>query len=198
VQTSTPAVVRFFADDWNYAVTPPAVSTDVVAYYLVTTGSASALHRMKCLAGSGTPAVDATIAGDIVPGSLTVTCSSTCAATPPPSSVSMTFSVARPTVLQLVAEGRTAEQIGRRLSISTDTARTHVSHILRKLDARDRAHAVAIAFQAALLPARRPIPPSDVPAPARLAAARHLTVTTMPSDDPRPGRAGIPGERAFG
>lgn len=55
-------------------------------------------------------------------------------------------------VLQLIAEGRTAEQIGYRLGITTETVRTHVSHILKKLGARDRAHAVAVAYQMSLLP----------------------------------------------
>jgi len=57
-------------------------------------------------------------------------------------------------VLQLIATGLTAEQIGRRLGITTDTVRTHIGHILRKLKARDRAHAVAISFEMSLLPGR--------------------------------------------
>ncbi|HYS40217.1 MAG TPA: response regulator transcription factor [Pseudonocardiaceae bacterium] len=61
-------------------------------------------------------------------------------------------------VLLLIADGRTAEQIGHRLGIAADTVRTHVCHILRKLNARDRAHAVAVAFRRSLLPGR--LPPS--------------------------------------
>lgn len=57
-------------------------------------------------------------------------------------------------VLQLIATGLTAEQIGNRLGITTDTVRTHIGHLLRKLQARDRAHAVAISFETSLLPAR--------------------------------------------
>lgn len=55
-------------------------------------------------------------------------------------------------VLQLISEGRTAVQIALRLQITAETARTHVSHILRKLDARDRAHAVARAYELSFLP----------------------------------------------
>jgi DNA-binding NarL/FixJ family response regulator len=54
-------------------------------------------------------------------------------------------------VLQLIAEGRTAASIGSKLGITADTVRTHVGHILRKLSARDRAHAVARAFEISLL-----------------------------------------------
>lgn len=63
-------------------------------------------------------------------------------------------------VLLLIADGRTAEQIGHRLGIAADTVRTHVCHILRKLNARDRAHAVAVSFQRSLLPGRLPAPES--------------------------------------
>jgi DNA-binding NarL/FixJ family response regulator len=54
-------------------------------------------------------------------------------------------------VLHFIADGRTAEYIGKRLGITGDTVRTHIGHILRKLGARDRAHAVAQAFQTSLL-----------------------------------------------
>ncbi|WP_186762858.1 response regulator transcription factor [Lentzea tibetensis] len=54
-------------------------------------------------------------------------------------------------VLQLVAEGRTAVQIASMLGVTAETVRTHVNHVLRKLEARDRAHAVAKAFTMSLL-----------------------------------------------
>ncbi len=54
-------------------------------------------------------------------------------------------------VLHQVAKGRTAAEIADRLGIGTETVRTHVNHVLRKLEARDRAHAVAKAFEMSLL-----------------------------------------------
>jgi DNA-binding NarL/FixJ family response regulator len=54
-------------------------------------------------------------------------------------------------VLHQVAKGRTAVEIAGRLGIGTETVRTHVNHVLRKLEARDRAHAVAKAFEMSLL-----------------------------------------------
>ncbi|MFV0407885.1 MAG: response regulator [Propioniciclava sp.] len=53
-------------------------------------------------------------------------------------------------VLELVAEGLNNEELAQRLFISKATARTHVSHILLKLGARDRAQLVVIAFRAGL------------------------------------------------
>lgn len=50
-------------------------------------------------------------------------------------------------VLELVAEGFNNDELAERLFISKATARTHVSHILLKLGARDRAQLVVIAHR---------------------------------------------------
>jgi len=55
-------------------------------------------------------------------------------------------------VLQLVAAGLSNAEIANRLRISPATAKTHVAHLLTKLDARDRVQLVIIAFQAGLTP----------------------------------------------
>lgn len=54
-------------------------------------------------------------------------------------------------VLQLVAEGLENAAIAKVLFLSAETVRTHVKSILRKLAARDRTHAVTIAFRSGLL-----------------------------------------------
>ena len=54
-------------------------------------------------------------------------------------------------VLALMAEGLQHEEIGRRLFISPKTVSTHVEHILRKLGARGRAQAIAIAYRHRIL-----------------------------------------------
>jgi DNA-binding NarL/FixJ family response regulator len=48
-------------------------------------------------------------------------------------------------VIDLLYEGRTTEQMAEILVLSTETVRSHVKHILRKLDARTRAEAVMTA-----------------------------------------------------
>ncbi|MFV0451315.1 MAG: response regulator [Propioniciclava sp.] len=53
-------------------------------------------------------------------------------------------------VLELIAEGLNNAELAERLFISKATARTHVSRILTKLGARDRAQLVVIAFRAGL------------------------------------------------
>jgi DNA-binding NarL/FixJ family response regulator len=53
-------------------------------------------------------------------------------------------------VLRLVATGMSNAEIASRLCISPATAKTHVAHLLTKLDARDRVQLVIIAFQAGL------------------------------------------------
>jgi DNA-binding NarL/FixJ family response regulator len=50
-------------------------------------------------------------------------------------------------IMHLMAEGLTAEQIGTRLSVSVETVRTHVRNAIRKLQARNRVHAIALALE---------------------------------------------------
>jgi DNA-binding NarL/FixJ family response regulator len=53
-------------------------------------------------------------------------------------------------VLKLVATGMSNAEIATRLCISPATAKTHVAHLLTKLDSRDRVQLVIIAYQAGL------------------------------------------------
>ena len=50
-------------------------------------------------------------------------------------------------IMHLMAEGRTAEAIGEEITVSVETVRTHVRNVIRKLHARNRVHAIAIALQ---------------------------------------------------
>ena len=54
-------------------------------------------------------------------------------------------------ILRLVARGLTNTEIAGRLVISPLTAKTHVSRILRKLDCRDRAQLVTLAYESGLV-----------------------------------------------
>jgi DNA-binding NarL/FixJ family response regulator len=58
-------------------------------------------------------------------------------------------------VLTLVGQGMSNQEIGSELFLSPATARTHVSHAIAKLGARDRAQLVVIAYQTGLV-GRRP------------------------------------------
>jgi DNA-binding NarL/FixJ family response regulator len=50
-------------------------------------------------------------------------------------------------IMHLMAEGRTAEAIANELSVSVETVRTHVRNVIRKLQARNRVHAIALALE---------------------------------------------------
>jgi len=54
-------------------------------------------------------------------------------------------------VLQLIADGKTNKEIGDHLSIGEASVKSHVANILSKLDARDRAHAVAIGLKRGII-----------------------------------------------
>lgn len=54
-------------------------------------------------------------------------------------------------VLKLAASGDTNEEIAIKLGLKVGTAKTHMSHIFVKLEARNRAHAVARAYSLDIL-----------------------------------------------
>jgi DNA-binding NarL/FixJ family response regulator len=54
-------------------------------------------------------------------------------------------------VLQLISDGLVNREIGVRLFLSEETVKSHVRHLLAKLQARSRAHAVAVGFRRSLI-----------------------------------------------
>src|SRR5262249_22249529 len=53
--------------------------------------------------------------------------------------------------LQLICAGLVNGEIGNRLFLSEETVKSHVRHLLAKLQARSRAHAVAVGFRRGLI-----------------------------------------------
>jgi DNA-binding NarL/FixJ family response regulator len=107
-------------------------------------------------------------------------------------------------VLQLISDGLENQAIAKTLFVSVETVRTHVKSILRKLHARDRAHAVAVAFRLGVLVAHRETPPGEVPAgrPADAPAQRpgngtnggqlpHLPHAQLPQRSQPPARPAL-------
>jgi len=56
-------------------------------------------------------------------------------------------------VFRLIARGLSNAEIGRELYISDTTVKTHITHILQKLDLRDRVQAVVLAYEKGLFEA---------------------------------------------
>ena len=54
-------------------------------------------------------------------------------------------------VLQLISDGLVNREIGEKLYLSEETVKSHVRHLLAKLQARSRAHAVAVGFRRGLI-----------------------------------------------
>jgi DNA-binding NarL/FixJ family response regulator len=54
-------------------------------------------------------------------------------------------------VLQLISDGLVNREIGTELYLSEETVKSHVRHLLAKLQARSRAHAVAVGLRRGLI-----------------------------------------------
>ena len=54
-------------------------------------------------------------------------------------------------MLALIGRGRTNAEIAAHLVVSDSTVKTHVNRIFRKLDLRDRAQAVVVAYETGLV-----------------------------------------------
>jgi len=54
-------------------------------------------------------------------------------------------------VLNLISQGLVNREIGQRLFLSEETVKSHVRHLLAKLQARSRAHAVAVGFRRGII-----------------------------------------------
>jgi DNA-binding NarL/FixJ family response regulator len=54
-------------------------------------------------------------------------------------------------VFVLIANGLSNTEIARQLYISDTTVKTHITHILQKLNLRDRVQAVVLAYQAGII-----------------------------------------------
>jgi DNA-binding NarL/FixJ family response regulator len=55
--------------------------------------------------------------------------------------------IPRDGVYRLIAAGSSNAEIGRELYISATTVKTHVTRLLQKLNVRDRAQAIVLAYQ---------------------------------------------------
>jgi DNA-binding NarL/FixJ family response regulator len=66
-------------------------------------------------------------------------------------------------VFRLIARGLTNAEIARELFLSDTTVNTHVTHVLQKLNLRDRVQAVVLAYETGIVEPRDPRENSVMP-----------------------------------
>ncbi len=101
--------------------------------YALKSGSTDELVGAIILVGSGGSYVDPRLSGVLLP--------------PRSAAQAPGLSPREREVVQLMAEGLTAEAVGARLGVSVETVRTHVRNAVRKLGARNRVHAIVMALE---------------------------------------------------
>ena len=117
------------------ALLTPSVTRAVIAAYTAPAGPRPRLPR-----ASGSAA-----AGSLVPGSLVPGSAGSGGRAAPPGLASLTEREKE--VVGLVACGLSNDEIARELVVSPLTAKTHVSRAMTKLNARDRAQLVVLAYE---------------------------------------------------
>jgi DNA-binding NarL/FixJ family response regulator len=70
-------------------------------------------------------------------------------------------------ILRLIVDGLSNAEIGQELYISETTVKTHVTHILQKLNLRDRVQAVVLAYQTGLFETGAPGPDAPGESPTQ-------------------------------
>lgn len=133
-QTETPIIVYTGRDEVERL--DLALESGVRGYVLKS-GPPGELVRAVRMVSSGLPFIDPALAGGLLSRRLG----------PPPSPLSKRETE----VLQLLADGLTTEAVGQKLFLSPTTVRSYAENAMRKLEARNRVHAVAIAIRLGIL-----------------------------------------------
>jgi DNA-binding NarL/FixJ family response regulator len=130
-------LTTFDLDDYVYA----ALRGGASGFLLKDTPPADLLAAIRVVAAG-----DALLAPSVTARLIARLASNDAPATPPDRRLA-TVTDHEHEVLLLVAEGLSNAEIAARLGIGTGTAKTHVAHLLTKLDARDRVQLVILAHR---------------------------------------------------
>ncbi len=150
-------LTTFDLDEYVYA----ALRAGASGFLLKSTSPADLVAAVRVVAAGDAllaPSVTRRLVAEFVRRPVTAPPGPSAPGTAPPSTGPAAATMAAITarereVLALIATGLSNTEIADRLAISPATAKTHVGHLLTKLDARDRVHLVILAYQAGVVPA---------------------------------------------
>jgi DNA-binding NarL/FixJ family response regulator len=129
--------------DWSFADQPPLVPLLAAAMHAIAPGSALVLRLLAALAAGA-----AVIAGAHLAREFGGTRREFARGTAPPNEPQADALTEREReTLLLVARGLSTVEIAAELSISASTVKTHIAHLLAKLELRDRVQAVVYAYE---------------------------------------------------
>ncbi len=128
-------LTTFDEDEWLF----DALRAGAAGYLLKDTPRADLIKAIRGTV-AGKTYMDPAVAGRIVEQAIDL-------ATQPPTQITDKLTEREVAVLQLLAAGRSNQQIARELHLSRGTVRNHISAIYRKLEVNDRTQAALIAIR---------------------------------------------------
>jgi len=134
-------LTTFDLDDYVYE----ALSAGASGFLLKDAPAAELVHAVRVVAAG-----DALLAPSVTRRLIAEFASQQRPTSPPPPSLNA-LTPRETEVLRLIARGLSNAEISQELTIAEQTTKTHVGRILAKLDLRDRAQAVVLAYESGLV-----------------------------------------------
>jgi|GEM_PF-3122680 len=148
--TSNTAPIMAFANRWDRDTAMSALRFGARGLGLKTEGKATIMAAIHAVAAGGIY-LDPSVADGVIGAAI----DGTSAPEPAARTKIATLTDQERRVLAYLANGLTTADIAGRLTVSSATVKSHISHVLQKLQLRDRSQAVVFAYRSGLVSGHR-------------------------------------------